>query len=296
MRGGGPVTLVPGAEIKPEPVLFSIYGPPRIAAGSPFTLDVWAFLKKQRDKVDALATRLGQKAAETATANIARSSVLALQIYAADLDIQDPVRPVTWNGQETFESFECGLKPSAAGRFEADGKVVITLNGLLIASLDFWIRIGHAQTDAPQGQLNQTAHRPETAFASYASADRGEVLRSVQGISKGAPNLDIFVDVDKLRSGNDWEKKLYAYISTSDIFYLFWSKAAAASEWVTREWQYALREKGIHFIDPFPLESPQVVSPPKELGTLHFNDRYLMFILAQEQIDTLKKQTAQTAG
>jgi len=230
-----------------------------------------------------------QQVVEPATANIERLSVLAVQIYSAELDIPQPVKPLTWNGQEVVESFECVLKASAAVHFKASGTAVITLNGLLIASVDFSLKIGTALNDEPRTALMQTAHRPRTAFASYASTDRLEVLRSVQGIRKGAPDLDIFLDVDKLRSGEDWQSKLYACIATSDIMYLFWSKSAAKSKWVKREWRFALSKKGVDFIDPFPLDSPQLAPPPKELGKLHFNDRYLMFILAQRRIDSLTK-------
>jgi hypothetical protein len=34
-----------------------------------------------------------------------------------------------------------------------------------------------------------------------------------------------------------------------------------------------------------------VVPPPAELSSLHFNDRYLIHILAQQQIDQLKAQS-----
>jgi len=237
-----------------------------------------------------LARRMGQKGVtKPVSASIERSSVLAIQVYSADLDLPQPVKPLTWNRQEVVEAFDCVLKTSAANQYRASGEAVITLNGLLILSIAFSLKIGKPSKEEARTKLMQTAHRPRTAFASYASANRVEVLRSVQGISKGAPELDIFVDVDKVRSGEDWQSKLYACIATSDIMYLFWSKAAAKSKWVKREWRFALREKGMDFIDPFPLDSPQLAPPPKELGKLHFNDRYLMFILAQQKIDSLRK-------
>ena len=64
-------------------------------------------------------------------------------------------------------------------------------------------------------------------LASYASADRIDVMRSVQGINKSAPQVEIFVDVDSLHSGDDWEAKISAYISPSDVLYPFWSTAAS---------------------------------------------------------------------
>ena len=189
-----------------------------------------------------------------------------------------------------FESFDCTLKEGVE-RYSIAGSVVITSYGLLVAEVQFRLYVSDAPDASPQDISSGTVS-PRTAFASYASADRIEVIRSVQGISKGAPQLEIFLDVDTLRSGDDWEEKIGAYIATSDILYLFWSSAASQSKWVEKEWRLGLRQKGIRFIDPFPLESPAVVPPPAELSTLHFNDRYLVHILAQQQIDSLKSRGA----
>jgi len=86
--------------------------------------------------------------------------------------------------------------------------------------------------------------RYRTAFASYASEDRDEVLRVVQGLQKGAPGLQIFLDVADLRSGQRWEEELWEVIPTRDVFYLFWSRAARRSPWVDKEWRCALESRG----------------------------------------------------
>jgi len=210
---------------------------------------------------------------------------LVVHVNSTMLTLLERTKTIKWNGQEVGESFECKLETAVPSQRAVTGRADVVLNGALIASLDFSLPIARRAANKTRKKLKQTRREPRTAFASYASANRADVLRCVQGMSKSAPDLDVFVDVDKLRSGDDWASKLYAYIATSDIFYLFWSQAASESEWVKREWQYALVEKGIRFIDPVPLENPQLAPPPKELSNLHFNDRYLMFILAQKAID-----------
>ena len=65
---------------------------------------------------------------------------------------------------------------------------------------------------------------------------------------------------------------------SKDIFYLFWSKSAALSEWVEKEWRLALLRRGLDYIDPIPLEEPEHAPPPKELSKLHFSDAYLSYI------------------
>jgi hypothetical protein len=81
-------------------------------------------------------------------------------------------------------------------------------------------------------------------------------------------------------SGQHWEQGLVKRISDSDIFYLFWCRHAMNSEWVAKEWRSALEEKGKEFIDPVPLEAPDVAPLLAELAAKHFYDRLLPFITA----------------
>ena len=158
-----------------------------------------------------------------------------------------------------------------------------------MASIDFTIKISEGDNQERR-EITNDVFIPQSAFASYASEDRIDVLGRLEGLKKGLKNLEIFIDVITLRSGEDWENKIDAFINTSDIFYLFWSSAAAKSTWVDKEWRLALEKKGIEFIDPFPLESPQLVPPPPELGKLHFNSIYLNYINSEKYIQSQKNK------
>jgi len=65
-------------------------------------------------------------------------------------------------------------------------------------------------------------------------------------------------------------------ILDSDLFLLFWSTAASNSTWVKKELKFALKNRGLDFIQPIPLEDPSSVPPPKELESKHFNDLCLI--------------------
>lgn len=117
-----------------------------------------------------------------------------------------------------------------------------------------------------------------TAFVSYASQDRTRVGALVQGMRKARPDMDIFIDVATLRSGENWENTLYREILRRDILFLCWSQNAMASVWVEREWRYALEHKGLEAIEPIPLEPPDACPPPRELWSKHFNDSLLYII------------------
>ncbi|MCD8006634.1 MAG: toll/interleukin-1 receptor domain-containing protein [Oscillospiraceae bacterium] len=98
-----------------------------------------------------------------------------------------------------------------------------------------------------------------------------------QGMKIDRPDMDIFFDVDSLRSGEDWETTLYREIDRRDILCLCWSEYARESKWVDTEWRYALSNKGLDGIEPVPLVFPEVCPPPEELKSKHFNDKALLY-------------------
>ncbi len=57
---------------------------------------------------------------------------------------------------------------------------------------------------------------------------------------------------------------------------LCWSRSAAQSVWVGREWPFTADYKGIHAIEPFPLESSAECPIPPRLSELHFDDIEVM--------------------
>jgi TIR domain len=100
-------------------------------------------------------------------------------------------------------------------------------------------------------------------------------------------DLDVFVDVLSLRSGQDWELQIRRQIPIRDVFFLFWSLHASRPKEVEKEWRMAWEMRGLDYIDPIPLTDPRLSPPPKELAHLHFNDLYI----AQIQMEkALKKR------
>jgi len=68
---------------------------------------------------------------------------------------------------------------------------------------------------------------------------------------------------------------LYAVIKSSDAFVLFWSKNAAGSAWVEKEYMLALEqlaERGEEKFIIHPLHIDPHAEPPKALQRLHFSE------------------------
>ena len=71
--------------------------------------------------------------------------------------------------------------------------------------------------------------------------------------------IEVFLDVTSLRAGVDWPDTLEAAVDEADQVRLGWSRYAAQSNWVRREYQRALRKEGdalrIDILDDTPLPS-----------------------------------------
>jgi molecular chaperone DnaK len=268
---------LPGGRI--DRVYFSVTSPRCLAPESSFVLQVWAHLERQRQAVIARAREeVGSQEIviqSKGPVQVARGAVLAVRLRIEGMIVQDPDDTILWKGEIGNASFPVNV-PSDAKEGSRAGLAIIYLDGIQIAKIHFVLMVGRmagpAASDIP---VHVKLYRK--AFASYASPDRDEVIGRIQGMQKIAPDLDVFLDVVKLRSGEDWEKKLWQVIPQSDVFYLFWSAAAKESPWVEKEWRCALDRRGEEFIDPVPLISPEDVRPPDELSKKHFNDWILAF-------------------
>jgi len=264
------------APIRDE-VYFTATAPKRVAAGASFVLDVWAHLEGDREAVLARAReeRPGEalRAKTKGSAAIERGKVLAVRVSIADFGFEDE-DAMRWTGKAGNCTFGVDV-PAHATPGRHVGVARFAVDGVPVSRLHFELEVGEA--DAARGDRSLSERRPASAFASYASEDRDEVLARIQGMQKLLPDLDVFLDIASLRAGENWSERLEREIAERDAFFLFWSGRAARSEWVEREWRMALRLKGLEAIDPVPLEPPAKAPPPRELGALHFNEWTLAY-------------------
>ncbi len=260
-----------------DKVHFSVTSPPSVMRGTPFVVDIWAHLEEQREEVierarESLVFFREPKIQTKGPVRVARGTTLLVRLKIDDLiinDAEDAEDVILWEGEIGNATFAVKVPVDAEDGTRV-GLATIHMYGLEIAKIYFDIQVGQFTGEVDNLPIREYVHR--RAFASYASLDRKDVLGRIQMAKKIKPDLDIFVDVLSLRSGQLWEQKLYKFIQESDTFYLFWSDHARKSEWVEKEWRYALQTKGITFINPVILCSLEEVPPPQELKMLHFND------------------------
>ena len=264
-------------------VHFTLTGQSVLAPGRAYELLFWVHVEQQKATVLAEASAaLELPISEISVKSegpypLQRGSRLSVRLKIDGLKCVDDHKWITWAGEIGSTAFVVEV-PAGTAEGSYAGRASIRLNGGEIARMSFLVRVGTATRNVSEIPSQTTTHR--SAFASYASQDRAAVLSRVQGMEAAYRGLDVFVDVVKLRSGQNWEQELKKHVVSADVFYLFWCRHAKSSEWVEKEWHWALQAKGEDFINPIPLETPDLAPPPQELAASHFNDPLLAFIAA----------------
>ena len=113
-----------------------------------------------------------------------------------------------------------------------------------------------------------TRSLPRSIFASYSRSDRVRVAERLAALM--SVGIEVFMDCLDMKPAENWKAVLEREILVRDAVLLFWSTAASKSEWVEREWHFALTRRGRDHIIPNALESPRICPPPSELADLQF--------------------------
>lgn len=210
---------------------------------------------------------------------IEKNSIIKVVLSSKDIVVDDCEEERIWQGKYLDFGFVVEV-PENVNKKQIMLCASVYVNDLIATRLKFLVDI---KTEEEQ-RLEIERIDITTAFVSYASKDRNRVASIVQGMKKARPDMDVFFDVETLRSGQKWEEALKNEIDNRSIFFLCWSKSASELKWVDFEWRYALEKKGDECIEPIPIEPPEICPPPIELREKHFNDKMVYVIKALEYI------------
>lgn len=258
-----------------DDVQFRGTAPETITPGEYFIMKIMMYREDDYQRADReSASVAGQiKSASSSIFQANKGQQFRITLQSPDIELDCESQQLCWNGKFAAADFEVFLPQDyehkqlrIRGRVYSGDAVLTDLKLILQIS-----------TSQPQTVICEKV-RLRSAFISYASADRAKVVARIQGIQLACPDIDLFFDVESLRRGEAWEPRLYQEITSRDLFYLFWSQNAAASEWVQRELQYALSQKTEDYIEPIPLEGPDLCPPPPSLSGKHFNDWTLRYL------------------
>ena len=261
----------------------SVFGPRRVAQERHFMIQAFTHTQEQSDEARRFASEFDDEAARLGVQSLAVKVLpgtrLTYTLRLPGLSIVEPNQEMHWHRKT--ENVAWGVEVPADHRVGSIiGTVTVTADGMPIGRITIKVDIlpaGKGKT-AKMDALDPVATGAEKfrqAFISYASQDRNIVVRLVQMLRIN--EIEFFQDLLHLEPGDRWARELYRRIEKSDLFLLFWSSHAKASEWVMNEVRYALScQKGdvdaLPVIHPVIVEGPPPVPPPPELKHLHFND------------------------
>ena len=255
-------------------VQFAVVAPENFDKGSLSMIDV---LMYEKDFENVVAEVRGEYQTRTikrtySNKRIADETEVKVQLHSGSskIKIEDSELVEKWDGKYLRFSFAVKI-PEKFKDSQTVFMAKVFFNDILATTLKFIANFGVSNDRKKFSVARQDI---SSAFISYASQDRNKVLRIIQGIRKVRPDLDVFFDVESLRSGEHWEERIAKEIEARDILFLCWSKSARLSKWVNYEWRHALKTKGLDGIDPMPIEK---CTPPEELMSLHFGEKLLYY-------------------
>ena len=237
-------------------------------------IDISVYEESYRNIVEKIISNADNDVKEViaSSQDVADNTMIRIVLSSPDIQVTDCDETQKWQGKYLTYSFPVEI-PTNYAKKQVLFVASVYFNDLIATKLKFIVNCFSTK----EQKLQLTREDVLTAFISYASQDRSRVATIIQGMKKARPDMDIFFDVESLRSGEDWESALRREIENRDVLFLCWSHFAKKSQWVETEWRYALTTKGLDSIEPIPLVSPADCPPPDELKSKHFNDKALLY-------------------
>lgn len=277
LRSFYPIRLPILPQYKFDPELKDVWlataAPPTVARNSSFVARFSAYTQEHRDQV---TSAIVVEAPETKihldlhTCQWEPGTKVSVALSADHLHVDGLPQSFVWNGKWALLRFDVSV-PCVIATDKAILRFDVYIEGLPVAKLRPELKI----SDKSDTQVKRMGAKkaPRRAFASYASPDRRDVLGRIRSLQIFT-GIDVFFDCLSLHPGEPWKTRIKQEISQRDIFWLFWSRHAQASTWVEWEWRTALAVRALDYIQPHPLEPPDVAPPPEELSSLQFGTLY----------------------
>lgn len=268
------------AQLEISKVHFSAIAPKTLIKGDYTMIGIVMYEDAFRSVVDDLIKEAETLVQETKSGvvKVKEGARVKIILSSSDITVEDNIEEQEWAGEYLTFNFAVMLPKKYAKR-QVLFTATVYIDDVIATRLKFIAKCWSLR----QQKIKVTQENVLSAFVSYASQDRNRVAMIIQGMQKARPDMDIFFDVESLRSGESWEDALWSEIDQRDTLFLCWSHNAAESPWVAREWKYCYEHKGEEAIEPIPLEPPSSCPPPEELKRKHFNDRLLYVINAESE-------------
>ena len=262
-----------------EQVTFTAYHPREIQAQQWQPMIVYLSLDTPAalaQVAGSAAERLGGKLSDyrpgrsARSAGMHRGTKLRIIPSAPGFQFNPEFLDVTW--QEDVQQHEFRMRAETAQAGQAVNGVVQFYQGMVLRGevpISVFVGQAVARLDSPDAFQQAIARAYRHIFASYSHQDM-PVVESCESAARSMGD-QYLRDVTLLQAGQQWDPRLIQAINDADIFQLFWSRRAASSQFVEREWRHALMllPTRPNFIRPV-YWSRQLYPTPPELKSLHF--------------------------
>jgi len=237
------------------------------------TLLVYVHIESALDRVRADARRFTDEIQMPKEVSTPARSRLKRGI---EITIVPACEGVTFNPERTslkwLEDFQRAdfrfrAAPSLKGD-AASGQITFYVGPMIVGTLKFAMLFDGAREGAPnEHEVRAQMYHHDKIFISYSHKDTGIAL-AFKKVHE-ATGHDVLIDIDDLRSGEEWNPALMRLIDKADIFQLFWSENSKSSKFCKQEWDHALKRGREGFIRPVYWQRP-LPDPPMELSRYHF--------------------------
>jgi TIR domain len=222
-----------------------------------------------RSKALLVEPRGQELASRPLTIQLNMHDAIKVTLDCEETKIVERVQETYWNGRYVPVQFQMQV-PNTKSELVLTPKVHIYVNSILAADTIFQIVVSPDAPELALSKVDQQGQSYRKRFLSHAKEDRAEVLK-VRRAVKNLAGGDNFIDVLSMEPGEQWEPRLEKEIKQCDLFVLFWSRHARASEWVMREAELAWKCSKKDPSNPQPKMQPY----PRRAGPL--NHRLLRF-------------------
>jgi len=284
---------LPTEPARAEPVLLAVGAPRGARPGSSFSARFAAYVAAAKESAQQHLEAFGEKDDRVVTdippdrdARWRVGAPITVRLTGEHIRVIPEEHAFEWNGHENLAIFDV--------RVDSDAPPVtlglcfhVFLGPLQIAFIPLGVAIS-ASPSAERKPSKTYAHAPSSAFASYSTKDAEAVTRSLSTLAHWAPTLDIFQDCLDLTPNEGYKPRLAAEIAARDVFLLFWSRNARASQWVRWEFETARVRPGMNAILPMPLEDPSLAPPPQGFEDKHLRDRFMIAGYGLKKIAEIK--------
>ncbi len=257
---------------QPSRVQFSALAPKTFLKGQYSIVHVLMYEQEYRCEVDALiaASDVPVQESRSGFAKVHEGAEIKIVLSSPDVEIEEAEALRLWQGGYLDFNFSVKL-PEGFAKSSILLKAQVYADGFLITRLMFT-----AMCASPLEQKLEAFRKDVlSVFLSYSSEDRPTVMMIARVMSAIYGRENVFIDVDKLRMGEDWWARVKSEIDRRDVLYLCWSRNAMKSEYVDKEWNYAFDCKGEEAVEPFSVEPAELCPVPEKLKHKHFNDGLL---------------------